>query len=85
VLAAGVQHGQNEQVGIGEKPFLRLSAGRLRCASQHSQMLATGEITEMLQADASQAGDFVFREKLLTRLNRDHVFASPILMMLVAS
>ena len=65
MLAAGLQNRKNHQVRVRKKPFFRLGAGRLGNAGQCPKVLVSGEATQMIEADSSQRGNFVFGEDLL--------------------
>jgi hypothetical protein len=69
VSAARKQRGQNHQVGQREQPLLRLCASRFGCSCDHAKMPATGEIVQVIHADARQTSHFRVCKDLLTRLN----------------
>jgi len=68
MMAAGVQHGQNHQVRVGEQPLLCLLGvltGSLGSPTEKTQMLAARQALQVFEADARQPGNFVRSEKLL--------------------
>ena len=73
MLAAGVEDGQDHQIGISEQPFFGLCTSRLRRASDKSKVLAARKALEMIQADSREAGDFIRGEQFLAGFDRDQV------------
>jgi len=76
VLAAGVDDGENHQIGVGEQPIFDASAGGSRHARELAEVAIAREAAQVLAADAGQAGDFVLSEDFLARPNSDHVHLS---------
>jgi hypothetical protein len=72
VVAAGLEGGEDAEVGVGEEPALGLASGGACGADEGAEMLAAGDGSEMFRADACQGGDFVFGEELLSRFDSDH-------------
>ena len=73
VMAAGNEHCQDHQLGIGEQPALGLLPGALRGFHDGSQVLAASEVMQMFQANSREPGDLVIGEQLLTRFDGDHI------------
>jgi hypothetical protein len=76
VLAAGMQNREDHQVGIREEPLLSADAGGFRGASEFSKVLVMGEGAQVIEANPSEAGYFVLGERLLARLDANHLAAS---------
>ena len=72
MLAARMEHGQDHQVRIAEQPLFGLRTRRFGRAHQLPEMAVAGQSADVLQADPSQANDFIFREDFLARLDSDH-------------
>ena len=72
MLAAGVKNGKDHQIRIREKPLLCFRLCGLGSAGDRSKVPVARQLSQMIQADASQAGDFIFCEELLARLDSDH-------------
>src|SRR5271154_476434 len=71
MLATGMEHGHDHQIGVAEEPLP--GAGRsLRRTSLRSEVLNPRQAPQMLAADARQAGDLFLGENLLARLDSDH-------------
>jgi hypothetical protein len=75
VFAAGKQDRQDHQIRIREEQLFRFSACGFGSPGNETQMPASCKIPKMLEANASQAGDFIFGEELLARFDGDHAHA----------
>jgi hypothetical protein len=73
VLAGLKQHSHYEQIRIGEEPAIGSGAGSFGDAADKSKVAALGEVTQVVQADSSQPGDFIFGEELLSRFYSQHL------------
>jgi hypothetical protein len=76
VLAAGMQNGEDHQIGVREKPFLGADASGFSCADQFAEMLVMGEGVQVIEANTRQAGYLILGECLLARLDTNHPAAS---------
>ena len=74
VLAAGVEGGEDHQVGQGEEQVVRLLARRLRGARDKPDVAGARKLAKMRGADARQGGGLRVREDLLARLDLNHVW-----------
>jgi hypothetical protein len=57
---------------VREQPVVRLFSGDFRWAHDRAQVLAASHAVEMVEANPSEAGDFLICKKLLTRSDGDH-------------
>lgn len=73
VRALGKEGDQDHQVGQRKQPLVGLNACALRGASNESKVTALCEIVHMLDANASEVGDFSVGEDFLTRFDGNHV------------
>src|SRR5579883_30820 len=69
--ALGEERGDHHQVRKREEPIVGV-AGSFRGASDETEVARASELMNMLDADASQSGNFRIGEDLLARLYRDH-------------
>ena len=74
VRAAREQGNQHHEVRQREQPLVRLLPCGFRGARDEAQMPALREVTDMVDTDSSQVGDFCVRENLLARLDGNHGF-----------
>jgi hypothetical protein len=79
VLAAGLQHRHDAQVGVGEEPFSGFRAGRAGGASQGAKVLVLRKAAKVLKADTREFGNFLFSEEPLAGLDANHGYASLVL------
>src|SRR5260370_20713495 len=75
VLAARMQHHQNQQVRQREQPLIRLLTRCLGRARDETQVAGLRQAVQVLYADARQARNLCVREDLLTRFDLNHAFA----------
>ena len=71
MLATGMEHGHDHQIGVAEEPFLGPGSS-FGDTGQRSKVLVPRQASQMLVADACQAGDLFLGENLLARLDSDH-------------
>jgi len=85
VGALRAQSHQNHEARKGKKPLIRIDPGSFRSASDEAEVATLGEIVNVLDANAREAGNFRIGENLLARLDRDHGLAPKIWAQLVFS
>ena len=76
MVAARLQHGEDHQIGMREKPLFGFGAGRLGGARDRSQVLVLRQLAQMVGSDARKGDDFVFGEDFLAHLDSHHRLAS---------
>src|SRR5215468_8894496 len=67
----GEERNEHHQVGEGKKPAVGL-AGGFGGAGNETQVPRAGELVDVLDADASQAGNFRIGKDLLAGFDRNH-------------
>ena len=72
VRAAREQRHQHHQVGQGKQPLVRLLACRFRGPRNKAQVAALRKITDVIDANPSQAGNFRVGKNLLARFYGNH-------------
>jgi hypothetical protein len=81
VGALGEKGDQDHKIGQGEEPIIGF-AGGFGGASDEAKVARASELMDVLDADASQAGNFRIGEYLLARFNGDHGRAPGLLLLL---
>jgi len=71
MCALGEKRDEHHQIGQRKEPIVGL-AGGFRGAGDKAQVARAGELMNVLEADASQAGNFRIGEDFLTRFYCDH-------------
>src|SRR3981189_2934091 len=69
--ALGEKRDEHHQIGQRKEPIVGL-AGGFRGAGDKAQVARTGKLMSVVDADASQAGNFRIGEYFLARFYRDH-------------
>lgn len=85
VGALGEERYQHHEIGQSEEPIIGFASG-FGGAGDEAEMARLGELVNVLDADASQAGNFRIGEDFLARFDRDHGLAPgpPTLLLLSA-
>jgi hypothetical protein len=76
VFAARLEDGHDHEIRVRVQPFLRSRARLFRHARKRPEVFVPREATEVLAADAGEAGNFFLGEDLLAGLDSHHVVAS---------
>src|SRR4029077_1836857 len=71
VRALGEERNQHHEIGQREEPIVS-SAGCFGGASDEAEVARLGELADVLDADASQAGNFRIGEDFLARFDGNH-------------
>src|ERR1700684_382754 len=72
VVAARLQHREDHQIGMREKPLFGFGAGGFRGPRDRAQVLVLRELAQMVGADAREGDHFVFGEDFLAHLDSHH-------------
>ena len=72
VLEAGPEDGEDHQLGEGEKKLTGGGAGGFRGANEGAEVLEAGELANLIESHAEQAGHFHIGEELLAGTNSKH-------------
>jgi len=78
VGALGKQRNQDHEIGQGEEPIVGF-AGGFGGASDEAEVAGLGKLVNVVDADASQAGNFRIGEDFLARFDGDHGLAPELL------
>jgi hypothetical protein len=80
VGALGEKRDQDHQIGQRKEPIVSLASG-FRSTGDKAQMAGAGKLMNMVDADASQAGNFRIGEDLLAGFDRNHGLSPGLLLL----
>ena len=72
MFAACLQHRNDAQIRVREQPLARFGSRGSGSPCERAEMLVFCETPQVIEADASQIGNFFFREELLAGLDANH-------------